>query len=72
MWYFQDPKSPSQPGAVTALVRKKDGTGDSLDAKLEAGQQVHRFEFPAVARSAVEEVLFVTGTGRCFVIGPQA
>ncbi|WP_196770771.1 hypothetical protein [Mycobacterium colombiense] len=72
VWYFQDPKSPSQPDKVTALVRKKDGTSDSQDAPIAAGQQVHRFEFPTIARSAVDEVLFVSGAGRCFVIGPEA
>lgn len=70
VWYFQDPKSPSQPEKVTALVRKKDGTRESQDAGIERGQQVHRFEFPAIAQSAVDEVLFVSGAGRCFVIGP--
>lgn len=69
-WYFEDPKSPSKPDKVTASVRKKDGTTESQDATIEAGQQVHRFEFPAIPQSAVDEVLFITGAARCFVIGP--
>lgn len=72
MWYFSDPQGPSKPDRVTALVRKKDGTHESQDADIEAGQQVHRFEFPAIAQSAVDEVLFTSDTGRCFVIGPEA
>ncbi|WP_297700332.1 hypothetical protein [Mycobacterium sp.] len=70
VWYFQDPQSPSKPDRVTALVRKKDGTNESQDATIEAGQQVHRFEFPSTPQSAVDEVLFISGTTRCFVIGP--
>lgn len=70
VWYFQDPRSPSKPDAVTALVRKKDGTSESQDADIEVGQQAHRFEFPAIAQSTVDEVLFVSSAGRCFVIGP--
>ncbi|WP_293037308.1 hypothetical protein [Mycobacterium sp.] len=70
VWYFQDPQSPSKPDKVTTVVRKKDGTTESQDAHIEAGQQVHRFEFPATPPSAVDEVLFVSGTVRCFVIGP--
>lgn len=69
-WYFQDPRSASKPDKVTALVRKKDGTTESQDAPIEPGQQVHRFEFSAIPQSAVDEVLFVSGPGRCFVIGP--
>jgi len=41
-----------------------------LDANIEAGQQVHHFEFPTIDKSAVQEVLLTTSTGRCFVIGP--
>ncbi|MDM4142543.1 MULTISPECIES: hypothetical protein [Mycobacterium] len=55
---------------MTALVRKKDGTSESQDADIEVGQQAHRFEFPAIAQSTVDEVLFVSSAGRCFVIGP--
>ncbi len=70
VWYFEDPQSPSKSDRVTALVRKKDGTNESQDATIEAGQQVHRFEFPSTPQSAVDEVLFISGTTRCFVIGP--
>jgi hypothetical protein len=52
------------------LVRKKDGTNESQDANIEAGQQVHHFEFPTVDKSAVQEVLLNTSACRCFVIGP--
>jgi hypothetical protein len=60
----------SKPDKVTALVRKKDGTDESQDANIDAGQQVHHFEFPAVDKSTVHEVLLTTGTGRCYVAGP--
>lgn len=70
VWYFHEPQNLSKPDKVTALVRKKDGTTDSLDADIDAGQQVHRFEFATIDKSAVQEVLFTTGSGRCFVIGP--
>ncbi|KKC06216.1 hypothetical protein H7I93_26050 [Mycobacterium nebraskense] len=70
VWYFHDPKSPPKPEKVTALVRKKDGTSESQDADIEAGQQVHRFGFPTVAPSTVQEVFFTSSSGRCFVIGP--
>jgi hypothetical protein len=70
VWYFHEPQNLSKPDKVTALVRKKDGTNESQDADIEAGQQVHRFEFATIDGSAVQEVLLTTGTGRCFVIGP--
>ncbi len=70
MWYFHEPQNMSKPDKITAVVRKKDGTSESQDANIEAGQQVHRFEFATIAQSSVEEVLFTTSTGRCFVIGP--
>lgn len=60
----------SKPDKVTAVVRKKDGTIESQDANIEAGQQVHRFEFPTIDKAAVAEVFFDTSSGRCFVIGP--
>jgi hypothetical protein len=72
VWYFYDPQSPSKPDTITALVRKKDGTKESQDAKIAAGQQVHRFEFSTVASSTVDQVLLSSSTGRCFVIGPQS
>ena len=70
VWYFHEPQNLSKPDKVTALVRKKDGTNESQDADIEAGQQVHRFEFPAIGSAAVQEVLLTSSTGRCFVIGP--
>jgi hypothetical protein len=70
VWYFHEPQSLSKPDKVTAVVRKKDGTNESQDATIDAGQQVHRFGFPGVDASAVQEVLLTTSTGRCFVIGP--
>ena len=38
-------------------------------ASIDAGQQAHRFEFPTIDASAVQEVLPSTSGGRCFVIG---
>ena len=70
VWYFHEPQNMSKPDKVTALVRKKDGTNESQDADIAAGQQVHMFEFPTVDKSAVQEVLLTSSTGRCFVIGP--
>jgi len=70
VWYFHEPQNLSKPDKVTALVRKKDGTNESQDAGIDAGQQVHRFEFPTIDKSAVQEVLLTTSAGRCFVIGP--
>ncbi|OBF50891.1 hypothetical protein A5756_20975 [Mycobacterium sp. 852002-53434_SCH5985345] len=69
VWYFRDPKDPSQQAKITALVRKKDGTNESQDADIAADQQVHRFGFPSVAPAAVQEVLLSSVSGRCFVIG---
>jgi hypothetical protein len=70
VWYFHEPQNLSKPDKVTAMIRKKDGTNESQDANIEAGQQVHRFEFSTIDKSAVQEVLLTTGNGRCFVIGP--
>jgi hypothetical protein len=70
VWYFHEPQNMSKPDKVTAVVRKKDGTNESQDANVEAGQQVHRFEFPAIDKSSFQEVLLSTSNGRCFVIGP--
>ena len=70
MWYFHEPQNMSKPDKITAVVRKKDGTNESQDADIDAGQQVHRFEFPAIDKSSVQEVLLNTSNGRCFVIGP--
>lgn len=72
VWYFHEPQNISNAATVTALVRKKDGTTASQDANIDAGQQVHRFEFPAVDKSTVQEVLLTTGSGRCYVAGPDA
>ncbi|WP_245604692.1 hypothetical protein [Mycobacterium genavense] len=69
VWYFHEPQNLSKPDKVTAVVRKKDGTTEFQDAAIEAGQQAHRFEFPTIDKSAVQEVLLVTSGGRCFVIG---
>jgi hypothetical protein len=70
VWYFHEPQNMSTPVRVTAVVRKKDGSTESQDATIEAGQQVHRFEFPTIDKSTVAEVLFDSGSGRCFVVGP--
>jgi hypothetical protein len=69
VWYFHEPQNMSNPDKITALVQKKDGTNDSQDASIDAGQQAHRFEFPTIDASAVQEVLLSTSGGRCFVIG---
>jgi hypothetical protein len=70
VWYFHESQDISKPDKVTAVVRKKDGTNESQDANVEAGQQVHRFELPTIDKSSVQEVLLSTSNGRCFVIGP--
>lgn len=59
----------SKSDKVTAVVRKKDGSNEYQDAIIEAGQQVHRFEFPTVDQSVVDEVFLDTGNSRCFVTG---
>lgn len=71
VWYFHEPQSMSQPIKVTASVRKKDGSTESQDADIAAGQQVHRFEFATAAPSSVAGVFFQTTAGRCYVIGPS-
>jgi hypothetical protein len=71
VWYFHEPEKMSTPDRVTATVRMKDGTNQSQDANIDAGQQVHRFEFPTTKQSSVDEVLFTSSGGRCFVIGPS-
>lgn len=70
VWYFHEPQNMSTPDKVTAVVRKKDGSTESQVAEIEAGQQVHRFEFPTTDKSTVAEVLFDSSSGRCFVVGP--
>lgn len=70
VWYFHEPQNMSKPDKVTAIVRKKDGTSESQDANIDAGQQTHRFEFPTIDKSSVQEVLLNTSSGKCFVIGP--
>jgi hypothetical protein len=69
VWYFHEPQNMGKPDKITAVVRKKDGTNDSQDASIDAGQQTHRFEFAAIDASTVQEVLLNTSGGRCFVIG---
>ena len=70
VWYFHEPQNLSKPDKITVVVREKDGTTESQDANIEAGQQTHRFEFPTIDRSVVQEVLLNSSSGRCFVIGP--
>jgi hypothetical protein len=70
VWYFHEPQNLSKPDKITVLVRKKDGTNESQDANIDAGQQTHRLEFPTIDESAVQEVLLNTSNGRCFVVGP--
>lgn len=70
VWYFHEPQNLSKPDKVTAIVRKKDGTNESQDANIDAGQQTHRFEFPTIDRSSVQEVLLASSNGKCFVAGP--
>ncbi|WP_156687473.1 hypothetical protein [Mycobacterium sp. Marseille-P9652] len=70
VWYFHEPQNVAKPDKVTVAVRTKDGTSPSQTADIAAGQQAHRFEFPDVAASSVNEVLLTSSTGRCFVIGP--
>ena len=69
VWYFHEPQNMGKPDKITAVVRKKDGSNDSQDASIEAGQQTHRFEFATIDASTVQEVLLNTSAGRCFVIG---
>jgi hypothetical protein len=70
VWYFHQPANLSKPDQVTATVRMKDGTVASQIAAIDAGQQMHRFGFPGIDKSAVQEVLLNSSTGQCFVIGP--
>jgi hypothetical protein len=70
VWYFHEPQNLPKPDKVTVIVRKKDGTNESQDASIDAGQQTHRFEFPTIDKSSVQEVLLSTDSARCFVIGP--
>lgn len=70
VWYFHEPQNMSKLDKVTAVVRKKDGTTESQDANIDAGQQVHRFEFATVDQSDVAAVLFDSSGGRCLVAGP--
>lgn len=70
VWYFHEPQNMSKPDKITAVVRKKDGTTESQEADIEAGQQVHRFGFAAIDKAAVAQVFLDSSTGRCYVIGP--
>lgn len=69
VWYFHEPQNMGKPDKITAVVRKKDGSNDSQDASIDAGQQAHRFEFAHIDASTVQEVLLNSNNGRCFVIG---
>lgn len=71
VYYFRDPSNAAKPAEVTADVRLKDGTDASQIAELDAGEQVHQFQFPGIDKSTVQEVLLTTSDGRCFVIGPS-
>jgi hypothetical protein len=70
VWYFHEPANLSKADQVTAVVRMKDGTVASQIAQIDAGQQPHRFGFPLIDKSAVQEVLLSSGGGQCFVTGP--
>lgn len=70
VWYFHEPQNMTKAEKVTAVVRKTDGTNETQEAEVAAGQQVHRFEFPTVDKAVVAEVFFDTDGGRCFVVGP--
>jgi hypothetical protein len=70
VWYFHEPANLSKADQVTAIVRMKDGTVASQIAAIDAGQQMHRFGFPGIDKSAVQEVLLNSSTGQCFVTGP--
>jgi hypothetical protein len=70
VWYFHEPANLSKADQVTAVVRMKDGTVASQIAAIDPGQQVHRFGFPGIDKSAVQEILLSSGGGQCFVTGP--
>jgi len=70
VWYFHEPSNLSKPDQVTAVVRMKDGTVASQIADIDAGQQVHRFGFPSIDKSAVQAVLLTSSGGQCLVTGP--
>lgn len=69
VYYF--PESSTNADEVTADIRMKDGSIASQIAAIDAGQTFHRFQFPGIDESTVQEVLLNTGSGRCFVIGPD-
>ena len=70
VYYFRDVSNMSNPEQVTADIRMKDGTTASQIAGIDPGQPVNQFQFPGIAKAAVQEVLLTSSTGRCFVIGP--
>ncbi len=70
VWYFHEPSNLSKPDQVTAVVRMKDGTVASQITDIAAGESVHRFGFPAIDKSAVQEVLLSSSGGQCLVSGP--
>jgi hypothetical protein len=72
VYYFHEPQNLSNPDNVTAEIRMKDGTVASQVAPIDAGQQLHQFEFPAIDKSAVQEVFLIGSGGRCYVTGPTA
>jgi hypothetical protein len=71
VWYFHEPQNMSKPDRVTVVIRQNNGPDASQVADIAPGQQVHHFEFPSIDKSAVQEVLLDSNTGRCFVIGPD-
>lgn len=70
VYYFHEPRNLSKPDVVTAEIRMKDGTVASQIAPIDAGQQLHHFEFPSIDKSAVQEVFLIGNDGRCYVTGP--
>ena len=72
VYYFHEPQNLSKPDNVTAEIRMKDGTVASQISPIDAGQQLHQFEFPSIDKSAVQEVFLISNDGRCYVTGPTA
>jgi hypothetical protein len=70
VYYFHEPRNVSKPDVVTAEIRMKDGTVGSQIAPIDAGQQLHHFEFPSIDKSSVQEVFLISSDGRCYVTGP--
>jgi len=72
VYYFHEPQNLSKPDNVTAEIRMKDGIVASQISPIDAGQQLHQFEFPSIDKSAVQEVFLISSDGRCYVTGPTA